>query len=1370
MMKISTFRHLTKLGVQTIPCWVIHLTLLGRTIAADLPADQVEFFESRIRPILAQECYECHNSRGEEKGGLNLDHRAAWLRGGDSGPVIVPGDPGASLLLKTIRHEDADLAMPKAGAKLDDRILADFKKWIELGAPDPRDGPPSPEQLASDTDWEAIRTRRQGWWSFQPILNPDIPVITGVSHPVDRFIRAKLEDEGLQPAPAADPRTLLRRLHFTLTGLPPTLTETESFLDSWKSGQTAAIESRIDALLAAPSFGERWARHWMDWTRYADTHGSEGDPTIPYAWRYRDYLIRALNADVPYDLLVREHLAGDLMDSPRINETLALNESALGLGHLRMVYHGFAPTDVLDERVRFTDDQIDTVSKAFLGLTVSCARCHNHKFDAISQADYYAMFGIFTSSLPATVTVDAPGVLEVHRESLVGEKTRIKRAMADHWLAELTSVPAEWVPLLEGSSNEDGVIGFLRQIRALGQDGPAIARLWTETQKAWQIELSDAATYQKSDAVKMHWDFSDPAEATRWTGFGLGLEPALSSTAGEFTLALDGIRLFDQILPAGSYTHRISSREAGLLASEPLLLDDEYDLYVHVAGENASFRYAVQHYPRSGTVFPVKNLEGGSWKQEAFKSLDYWKGDSIHLEFATGPDAPILANESERSWFGVRNILLVKKGSPAPSLARQESLAPLFAPAEKSVPQSLDDALTQYSAALRETIRRWVGNESVFSDADALFLQSSITGGLLTNALATLPPDLQASHQQYASLESQIPRATRAPGLHEQKGIDQALFVLGNHKQPGEIIPRRFLEAIDATPYATTGSGRLEFAEDLLRSDNPFTARVIVNRVWRYLFEKGLVTTVDNFGRLGEAPSHPELLDFLAHRFRSEQGWSIKSLIRDLLLTETWQQDGLASEEALDLDPENRWLSHYPMHRHDAEAIRDSFLAVSGQLDGQLFGAPVKGTSKRRSVYLRVERNSLDPLLTTFDFPTPVSTVGQRDSTNVPAQSLTLLNDRFIIEQAGLWADATAGADSEDRIRQLYETALTRPPTTTELEQARAFVESIEGQRGADQRRFTSLSEERAQKEAALSTLLNPIRSQLLGERGAQAASSILPAEAFDPLAIWTFDQDLQDGRGPLHGKAVGSAEILEGALRLTGDGFVASVPMEKDLSEKTLAAVVQLDSTDQRGGGVMTVQDLQGGIFDSIVIGEMRTKHWLSGSNTFARTLDFEGMEETDAVGSPVHLAFTYESDGTIRAYRTGVIYGKSIRKAPLHTYRAGQTQVLFGLRHGQSPVGNRILRGRILEARLFDRALTPAEAQALTSGIGNFVSEREILAALSAEDREEKNRLEADLVELHRELESLRQRGADDSNSSKAWRDLAHAIFNFKEFLYLR
>ncbi|HAV62362.1 MAG TPA: hypothetical protein DCY13_08370, partial [Verrucomicrobiales bacterium] len=372
MFETATLRVLS-LRLALIACCAGPLTLSAST------ARQLEFFESRIRPVLVQECYECHRSEGKRKGGLALDHREALRRGGDSGPAIVPGNPDGSLLLKAIRHENEDLQMPKSGAKLGDAAIADFAEWIRSGAADPRDHPPTEEEIARDSDWPAVRERRKLWWSFQPIqAHEPPPAAAGASrHPVDRFINARLQEQGLPAAPPASREVLIRRLSYQLRGLPPTPEEIATFV---ADTDPAAYEKLVDRYLASPQFGERWARHWMDWLRYAESHGSEGDPMIPYAWRYRDYLIRALNADVPYDQLVKEHLAGDLLPAPRLNGELGLNESAIGPAHLRMVFHGFAPTDALDELVRFTDDQINVVSKAFLGLTVSCARCHDHKF------------------------------------------------------------------------------------------------------------------------------------------------------------------------------------------------------------------------------------------------------------------------------------------------------------------------------------------------------------------------------------------------------------------------------------------------------------------------------------------------------------------------------------------------------------------------------------------------------------------------------------------------------------------------------------------------------------------------------------------------------------------------------------------------------------------------------------------------------------------------------------------------------------------------------------------------------------------------------------------------------------------------------
>lgn len=1327
-----------------IPCLIAGLTLSDRNAMAQIPADQVEFFENRIRPVLAQECYECHRSGGKEKGGLALDDRAGWQRGGDSGPVLVPGDPGASRLMRAIRHESPDLKMPKAGAKLDEVIVADFAKWIAMGAPDPRDSPPTAEQLAADTDWSAVRERRKNWWSFQPIRKPAVPEIAGVTHPVDAFIREKLAAAGLNPSPPADPRALVRRLHFMLVGVPPTLDETASFLTDWARDPEAATAARVDALIASPSFGEKWARHWMDWVRYADSHGSEGDPEIPHAWRYRDYLIRALNDDVPYDQLVREHFAGDLLEHPRVNEALNLNESALGLGHLRMVFHGFAPTDALDERVRFTDDQIATVTKAFLGLTVACARCHNHKFDAISQADYYALYGIFTAPLPATIAVDAPGVLEKNGEELALLKQSIRLGLGDYWAKALPKDREKWLRLLEPAKEEKHLLHSL-----------------------WKLARGEKIPSAASPATGPHRDLFDPKTvATEWSCYGEGMQ-SQSWTAGDIILATEGPRAVDSILPAGVFSHRLSSRHRAVLASAPFDLDGEYELFLQVAGDASSARYAVQHYPRSGTVYPVTTLSGGEWRWQRY-DLSYWKGDRIHIELATAGEAPILVKDNERSWFGIRDALLIKKGDPTPVNTPNAYLAPVI------------DAKGDIGAALVEALGLWRSPEwqqrgeiPRLSDEEALFLDAALKGGLLANDIDQMPAALREEIIRYRKLEAAIPTPTRAPGVLERRGRDEPLMVRGNHREPGDVVPRRFLEAIDATPYAGDGSGRLEFSRDLLREDNPFTARVIVNRVWHHLFGEGIVPTPDNLGRLGEKPSHPELLDFLADRFRGGQRWSLKLLIRDLLLSETWRQAAAPSAEALEKDPSNRLLSHHSIRRLEAEAIRDAILRVSGSLSTERFGPPAEGGSNRRSIYVRTKRNSLDPLLTTFDFPTPASAVGRRDSTNVPAQSLTLLNDPFIAAQAAALANRLSELpDDEARIGHLFETALTRPPTDFERAQAHSFLAALDREHRDEAIRRDELSAKLGSARESLAAISDPIRSRLLEKKRSLSPEGSVDPPELKPIAQWTFDRDANDTIGDLHGKLVGSARIADGAAVLDGDGFIATESVRRALSEKTLEVVVQLDDLDQRGGGVMTIQDRRGVVFDSIVFAEKKTAEWLPGSNNFARTLDFGGAPEADAVREPVHLMLAYEADGTIRAYRNGMTYGEPVRKAPVHEFPSGDTQILFGLRHGTSPAGSRTLRGRVLEARLYDRALSADEARIAAGTDRAFLTEAEVMAELSDAQKGEKARIEAEIAILNAGLAAIQsdQRGSEWPIERRRWRDLALAVYNLKEFIYLR
>ena len=382
------------------------LFALGQAALGDAETGAgVEFFESRIRPVLIRHCYECHSAASSElKGGLRLDSRDFTRQGGESGPAVVPGDALQSLLLDAIRHESFE--MPP-NAKLPEKVIADFETWIAMGAPDPRDQPPSGDQVG-ELSWRAVLEDRRHWWSLQAVAPAATPAAEG-EHPIDAFLFAKQRAARIESVKPASGRVLARRLFLTVTGLPPTPAEVEQFVDQYNQDSDAAYESLVDRLLASPHFGEHWARHWMDVVRFAETHGYEWNHEIRDPWRYRDYLIRAFNSDVPYDQLVREHIAGDLLDNPRINERLGINESIIGTAFWRFGELGHDDCVEFPE-IRFDalDNQIDTFSKAFQALTISCARCHDHKLDAISTKDYYALVGILESCAQVVHTVDSP--------------------------------------------------------------------------------------------------------------------------------------------------------------------------------------------------------------------------------------------------------------------------------------------------------------------------------------------------------------------------------------------------------------------------------------------------------------------------------------------------------------------------------------------------------------------------------------------------------------------------------------------------------------------------------------------------------------------------------------------------------------------------------------------------------------------------------------------------------------------------------------------------------------------------------------------------------------------------------------------------
>jgi len=470
----------------------------SQSATASPKPDEVEFFEKKIRPVLVRECYECHGQE-KQKGGLRVDFREGLLKGGETGPAVIPGDAKRSLLIQAVTHENPEIKMPKKRPKLEQSSIDDLLAWVKMGAPDPRDKPAPIESISS---WKETLAIRKQWWSFQPVRKLPLPssgTKAKSGHPVDAFIDAKLTERSLQPAAPADKRTLLRRLNFVLTGLPPTPEEISQFE---KDNSAEAYDRAVDRLMALPAFGETWARHWMDLVRFAETHGSEGDPEIPEAWRYRDYLIRAFNADVPWDQLIREQIAGDLLPNPRWNKEDGFNESILGIAQLRFVEHGFQPVDALDDQVRVVENQIDVLGKAFQGLTLACARCHDHKFDAISQRDFYALYGVFASCRPTQVTIDAPERLRQHREQLTFLKQEIRVELANVWATAIPKVVANFRSDAPGMSPEKQLLERINALERKVADGERAMRAaaFRAQRASEQVPIPIAAWSFKNDA------------------------------------------------------------------------------------------------------------------------------------------------------------------------------------------------------------------------------------------------------------------------------------------------------------------------------------------------------------------------------------------------------------------------------------------------------------------------------------------------------------------------------------------------------------------------------------------------------------------------------------------------------------------------------------------------------------------------------------------------------------------------------------------------------------------------------------------------------------------------------------------------------
>ena len=947
----------------------------------------------------------------------------------------------------------------------------------------------------------AERKQKQPWLWETP-RRQKIPVVKDTRWPLateDRFILKRLEEAGLSPAPPADERTWLRRVHFVITGLPPSREEVRAFLADSRQG---ARERVVDRLLASPHFGERWARHWMDLMRYAESRGHEGDYIIANAWHYRDYLIRAFNEDVPYTQFLLEHLAGDLLSRPRLRPGTDVNESVLGTGWAFLGEENHSPVDIRQDECERIDNKVDVFSKTFLGLTVSCARCHDHKFDPIRAQDYYAMSGFFLGSSFRQVRFEAmennramASELAALRERLAPRLGKAIAGSYERGIGQITDyllAAREWM----GTSNAISAV----------RTGPPSRPLNPTRLGLWVDQCRDAKT---NAAHPLHLFVAGPMDhgagsvATNRPGAAISL-PAEARVIADFTKPgrqpwkVDGEAFGSRPLATGDIvfsnnptnpivrmmTYGAARRDlfwsrlktapgnendsgklaatarSGQMLGTPTVTLGGGFLHYLIRGKAQVYAAVDSHLMIEGPLHGrlVQKFDSGPKPGPRWVTHDLspYAGHRVHVEF--GPDG-----DSELE------VLMVVESSVAPKWQPAAESFEVMAAAVLSPAERANEFQLAVAAANRELSRGTLAGSP-----------KAQQNALLANWLVQNPslfrdtPDAATVRiaNEFLAGQSNIAGRVRweshtAVAWFDGTGVDENILVRGKPFKPGALSPRSlpaaFASAKPITP--TASSGRLELARQLVDPLNPLVARTFVNRAWHHVFGRGIVATVDNFGALGERPTHPELLDHLAREFVHEDDWSMKRLIKRLVLTQTFAMSSRAADARIEeRDPSNALLHRMPVRRLEGEVIRDALLAVSGRLNPMVGGPPVtvhlteflvgRGRPEpggpldgdgRRSIYTAMRRNFLPTLMQTFDAPTPFSTVGRRNVTNVPAQSLALMNDALFREQARVWAERLGRelpeADAATRVRWLFESAYGRLPDGDEL---RACLESLD--------------------------------------------------------------------------------------------------------------------------------------------------------------------------------------------------------------------------------------------------------------------------------------------------------------------------------------
>ena len=960
--------------------------LIGNLLALTIVADDDIDYVRQIKPLLIEHCADCHNVDLQESG-YRVDVGALLVRGGDRGAAVIAGKPNDSLLINALRGISKVPQMPLDQDPLSTQQIDLIAEWIKQGA-----------KLPDSERFDPTARRQSDHWAFQPIVRPTLPSPTNkhlAHNPIDLFILANLQEQGLEPSPAADRNTLVRRLYLDLLGIPPTIDQINKFVTN---NNPAAYEELVGEILASPRYGERWGRHWLDLARYADSNGFTVDGSREI-WKYREWVIHALNRDMPFDQFTTEQMAGDLLPNHTTEQLIATGF------HRNTLINQEGGTSDEQFRVEAVVDRVNTTGAVYLGLTIGCAQCHQHKFDPLSQRDFYELYAIFNNCEDNNDAAGSGPIIKVpsQRQIELGKSLQTQLTTAETPLAK---------------HDKQFAAGFSEWKETLAQ---VDVSHWNTLQpESWTT--ANGAVLNIVNENQLLVDFSIPANDTFTVHY--------ASSPHRVT----AIRLEPK-------THSNLPKGGPGRASNGNFVLSEFKAYLTTAkGTRKELPIARAIADHSQDGYPI------------YHAIDKKSGTGWAINVNSGN-----ANVNREATFFLAEPIDIsatdKLTIELEHAINDKYLIGCFALSTTSA----NTSLLQVPASIQQLIKKEKRTKDEDQQIDKAYKQTDLTRTSLVKVVDSIKAKLNANKKS-------IPSTMILRELDKSRTTH--IQIRGDYLRTGAVVQPAVPAVLPPITLDDRSINRLDFAQWLTNDENPLTARVTVNRYWQRFFGLGIVETENDFGTQGSTPSHPALLDWLASEFR-ENHWGIKSLHRLIVTSATYQQTSVVSAELIAKDPRNRLLARQSRIRLEAEAIRDSSIQSAGVLSTKIGGRGVyppqpdgiyvltqqkkawpesQGNDRfRRGMYIFFWRSSPYPLMPTFDAPEASVTCTRRSQSTTPLQALTLANDRSFFEFAQLLAEKIlqSNATSDvDRIRLAMQRTLARDPTPFEQTRLQAFIDA----------------------------------------------------------------------------------------------------------------------------------------------------------------------------------------------------------------------------------------------------------------------------------------------------------------------------------------